>query len=136
MNHSHTNETSDAVSTLDLGALTVPFALTAAAVPLRGDFIFPDKDGADMLRITPTGIVFRGEAVVDAGAVYNALAATMNIEAPGVIFFRNRSIDGIWVEADEHVIDIIQNSEVRENYELCVMRKCTGSTVPARGLPA
>lgn len=39
---------------------------------LRSDYVFPDNEGNDLIRITPMGFFFKGHEIVDAGRVYDA----------------------------------------------------------------
>ena len=63
-------------------SLSFPFEgmhVTAARQPLRGNFVFPDSEGGELLRITPDAFIFKGEEISDAGKAYDAFDHVMKV---------------------------------------------------------
>jgi hypothetical protein len=88
----------------------------------KPDFVFASGSPHE-LRVGQDGVTFGGKTIgEEAREIHQALRAALGMEgARGVHFFRNRGPGGIWVEADEQVIGIIEGSESRNVYELRTM---------------
>lgn len=60
------------VGSTDMLSMAIPdgAAITAAA-NIRGNYVFDDGNGNEILKITPTQFIFKGEVITDAGRAYD-----------------------------------------------------------------